>query len=125
MISNWDFHNLNMDFSSMYAGSNHPSDIDMFYLGRDETLIIGEIKNEQGHLKQGQRSLLERLAEGWHGDAIVLVITHSKRFQSGDRTVNVANCFVREIYYKRIHQWTIPKVPTTVGEVIDYYKEAI
>ena len=122
MISNWNYHNLNMDFSSMYAGTNHPSDIDMFYLGRDDVLIIGEIKNDRGSLGNGQRNLLERLADGWRGDAIVLYITHDHDYKAGDRTVDVSRCFVREIYYKRIHKWVLPKMPTTVGEVIEFYR---
>lgn len=30
-----------------------PSDIDMCYLGKNDTLIIGEIKNELGTYKDG------------------------------------------------------------------------
>ena len=46
MIKNWNYKNLKLDYSSMYSGNNHPSDIDMFYLTNNETLILGEIKNE-------------------------------------------------------------------------------
>lgn len=41
MINNWDYHNLNMDFSSYTDGNDHPSDVDMLYICRDDTLIIG------------------------------------------------------------------------------------
>ena len=122
MIRNREYHSLHMDFSSMYQGNDHPSDIDMFYLSRDGCLIIGEIKNETGTLKPGQRHILELLAEGWKKDAIVLYITHDKYYQYGDRVVDVAACYVREIYYKAIHAWRRPKQPTTVRQVIDYYK---
>ena len=60
MIKNWDFHNLYMDYSSMYNTNDHPSDIDMFYIGKDNILIIGEIKNEKGKLLKGQRKILEK-----------------------------------------------------------------
>lgn len=63
MIRNWNEHSLYMDFSEMATDSRpQPSDIDMFYLGANNTLILGEIKNERGELKDGQRRLLERLA---------------------------------------------------------------
>lgn len=121
MIDNWEFHSLYMDFSSMYSGTDHPSDIDMFYLCRDGRLVLGEIKNRRGYLKPGQRRILECLAEGWGNDAIVLYITHDKFYQKGDRVVDVGNCPVRQIYYKAIHDWRVPREPTTVKQVIDYY----
>ena len=120
MIANWDYHSLRMDYSSMYSGE-HPSDIDMYYLCRDGRLVLGEIKNERGGLSFVQRRLLERLAEGWSNDAVVLYITHSSYWQKGDRKVDVGNCPVQKIYYKRIHQWVRPKEETTVKQVIDYY----
>lgn len=46
MINNWGNKSLRIDYSSMYEGNNHPSDIDLFYLASDNTLILGEIKNE-------------------------------------------------------------------------------
>ena len=76
-----------MDFSSMYSGSDHPSDIDLFYIGRDRTLLIGELKNERGYLQDGQRKLLENLANGWKYDAVVLYIRHNKYRQRGDEFV--------------------------------------
>lgn len=121
-IKNWKFHNLYMDFSSMYADNRHPSDIDMLYVGRNKTLIIGEIKNERGVLKDGQRRLLVTLAENWKHDAVCLYIVHNKYYQYGDREVNVAECYVQEIYHKKEHRWRPPKRPTTVKEIIDYYK---
>jgi len=120
MIANWDYHSLRMDYSSMFRGE-HPSDIDMYYLCRDGRLVLGEIKNEKGFLSFVQRRLLERLAEGWSNDAVVLYITHDSYWQKGDRTVDVGNCLVQEIYYKQVHKWVRPKEDTTVKQVIDYY----
>ena len=106
----------------MYEDKRHPSDIDMLYVGRDRTLILGEIKNERGQLKYGQRRLLVTLAENWKHDALCLFIVHNKYYQRGDRVVNVAECLVKEIYYKSIHSWREPRKPTTVKEIIEYYK---
>lgn len=122
MIRNWDYQGLKMDFSSMYSGGNHPSDIDMFYLGANDVLILGEIKNFKGTLGEGQKKLLEALADGWKGEALVLFITHDKEWQKGDRIVNVANCWVQQYYYNRNRKWNKPKLPTTVRDVLEKYR---
>lgn len=120
MIKNWDHHDLHMDFSSMYQGKNHPSDIDMVYIGKDKFLIVGEIKNEQGRLTDGQRRLLQTFVDGWEAKGIAIYITHDKYVQYGDTDVNVAECYVQEIYYKG-RGWTHPKRRTTVRDIIAYY----
>lgn len=123
MIKNWDYHGLHMDYSSMYRGNKHPSDIDLLYLGKGKVLILGEIKNEQGTLKHGQRKLLESLVEGWSGDGLVLFIVHNKYWQDGDRVVNVAECRVKEVYFKSEKRWRPPLRPITVKEALDFYME--
>lgn len=122
MINNWDYHDLKMDFSSYTDGNDHPSDIDMFYICKDDTLIIGEIKNERGHFGEGQRRMMTRLIEGHDGDAIGLFITHDKYYQRGDRVVDVMRCPVKELYVKEEHRWRFPKHDTMVREVLEYYK---
>ena len=120
MIKNWQQHELYMDFSEMETEKHHqPSDIDMFYLGKNNTLILGEIKNERGTFSDGQKRLYERLANGWNGTCLVLFITHSNYVQNGDKKVNVAQCFVKEYYYKG--KWIEPMLPTRVYEFIDKY----
>lgn len=123
-IRNWDFHALRMDFQNLAKpnGTDKPSDIDMFYIGADGTLIIGEIKNERGTLTGWQRHLLETLINGWESDAIAIFITHDKYVQNGDKVVDVAECFVKEIYYKQIGAWVQPKKPTKVKQIIEYYR---
>ena len=95
MIRNWNEHRLDMDFSGLAEqGKGQPSDIDMFYLGKNRTLIVGEIKNSRGVLRDGQRRLLEHLCDGWRHDAICLYITHDRFVQMGDTSVDVAECYV-------------------------------
>lgn len=129
MIRDWNEHSLTMDFSSMFDGNDHPSDIDMFYIGKDEhgkdVLILGEIKNARGSFGEGQRRLLEKLANNFNGLALVLYITHRKDVHKGDKVMNVGNCYVEEYYYKGYSlkpQWLFPQEPTTVREVIEKYK---
>lgn len=129
MIKNWKQRELLMDFSSMYDDSNHPSDIDLFYIGQDkeghDVLIVGEIKQSNGTLRNGQRHLLEKFVEKYNGSAIILYITHHADVARGDHVVNVANCRVEEYYYRTAEKkgrWVYPREPLTVREVIDTYR---
>lgn len=123
MIKNWDFLNLKMDFSSMWSNGEHPVDIDMLLLGRNDTLLIGEIKNENGCLKDRQRRLIEKLVKGWKGNALAIYVTHDKYIQKGDKVVDVSECRVQEMYAKNEGRWRRPNKPLTVREVVDYIKE--
>ncbi len=120
MIKNWNFHNLYMDYSSYTESNNHPSDIDMFYIGKNNTLIVGEIKNERGRLIGGQRKLYEKICNNWKYDAIALFIIHDKYVQKGDKKVDVPNCTIREYYYKG--NWHIPIEETKVRDVLKKYE---
>ena len=121
MIKNWNYHNLYMDYSSYTESNDHPSDIDMFYIGKNNMLIVGEIKNEKGSLIGGQRKLYENLVDGWKYDGIALFIVHDKYVQNGDKKVDVPNCFIREYYYKG--KWHKPKKEIKVKNVLDKYME--
>lgn len=120
MIKNWNFHNLYMDYSSYTESNKHPSDIDMFYIGKNNILIVGEIKNEKGKLIGGQRKLYEKICDCWKYDAIALFIIHDKYVQNGDTRVDVPNCIVKEYYYKG--EWHIPSKETKVIEVLKKYE---
>lgn len=122
MIHNWNYHNLYMDYSSMYD-KDHPSDIDMFYIGKDDILIIGEIKNEKGSLLNGQRRLLEKVINNWKYDGICLYITHNKYVQYGDTKVDVPECYVKEYYWKKLKKWVKPQKDIKVKEVLEKYKK--
>ena len=120
MIRNWNYHNLYMDYSSYADTNNHPSDIDMFYIGKDQTLIVGEIKNELGKLIGGQRKLYEQLIDGWKYNGMALFIVHDKYVQRGDTKVDVPNCLVREYYYKG--KWHQPQQELKVIDVLKKYE---
>lgn len=123
MIKNWNYHALHMDFSSMYIGNDHPSDIDMMYLCDDGTLILGEIKHRSGEFKIGQRKLMQKIIDMHEGDGFGLYITHNKKVQNGDKVVDVSRCMVEEIYCKWEGKWRNTKQYTTVGEVFEYLRE--
>ena len=106
----------------MYEGNDHPSDIDMFYLCKDDTLIIGEIKNARGHFGDGQRRMMTKLIELHKGDAVGLYVKHDGYVQKGDRVIDGLRCNVYQIYVKGENEWRFPKHPVTVREVIEYYR---
>lgn len=126
-IRNWDFlSGRQMDFSSLEVNGHMPSDIDMFFVGKNKFLILGEIKHIHGRFKDGQRHLLESLMDRYEGDGIILFITHETYVENGERTVDVGECFVAE-YYLHLHdhrplkKWIVPQRPLKVKEVIWKY----
>ena len=121
MIRNREEFSLFMDFSKMNYGRGQPSDIDMFFIGRDNTLILGEIKNERGTFKDGQRNRLRTIVDNYKYDALIIYITHDKRVEEGDTEVDISSCQVQEIYYKKEKQWRMPRYYTCVGDIIKYY----
>lgn len=121
MIKNWNYKNLHLDYSSMYEGSNHPSDIDLFYIAKDDTLILGEIKNERYNKDawEKQKKVLQRVIDNYRKEALYLFIVHNKYVQYGDTSVDVPNCQVKEYYYKG--KWRIPQKDLLVKEVLEKY----
>ena len=91
----------------MYDDKNHPSDIDLFFLGKTEKgediLILGERKwRRKGLIFNGQKHLLEEFARRYQDKCIILHITHTQCWQEGDRFVDIANCKVEEYYYSPV-----------------------
>lgn len=107
----------------MFEGNDHPSDIDMFYVCRDNTLIIGEIKSVYGSFAYGQRRMIGNLLKSHKGDGVGLYITHDKLVQNGDKVVDVSKCQVAEIYIKAEGRWRKPKKPVDVKTLLNYYKK--
>jgi len=112
----------------MYEDNNHPSDIDMVYLGHKDgkdVLILGEIKRETAFFSEGQRKLLRKIVDRYDGTAMILYITHNADLLNQD-VVDVSQCRVEEYYYKKPNKegrWVYPKEPLTVRDVIDAYRE--
>ena len=122
MIRNWEEHDLHMDFTNLaIQGRGQPSDIDLFYMGRDKTLIIGEIKYRKGFFSDGQRYLLESVIKGYKYEAICLYIVHDHDIheENDSDSVDVAECEVREYFWHG--HWRTPAHYTTVRDVIEYF----
>lgn len=117
MIHNWKQKQLNIDYSNLNFGRGQPSDIDLIYYGRDNILLLGEIKNEQGRFTEQQKRLYEHIADNYKGKCLVLYITHNKKVENGDYKVDLAEGIVKEIYYQG--QWH--KTERNLQDVIRYY----
>ena len=117
MINNWKQKQLNIDYSRLNFGRGQPSDIDLIYYGRDNILLLGEIKNEMGTFTENQKRLYEHIADNYKGKCLVLYITHNKRVEDGDYIVDLADGKVREMYYEGM--WH--KTERNLQDVIRYY----
>lgn len=113
MIRDWQAHQLNMDYSNISVVC---SDIDLLHVTPKGFLIIGEIKNQKGEFKVGQRRLLSNLIDAHKQGGTVLFITHDKDVHQRDTIVNVADCLVEEYYWKG--EWITPYRFITVDEAL-------
>lgn len=111
-----------MDFSNVEVPTGRPSDIDMFWVVPDWVselggyLILGEIKHETGVFTDEQRGLYKTIIDNNKVGGTAFFITHNKRWQDGDKFVDVGSCKVKEFYFRGT--WRQPKTYTTVNEMI-------
>lgn len=124
MIQNWDYKNLNIDFCKGMPRNDHPSDIDMIYLCKDNTLIIGEFKNERDHKDHdAQKRIIAKILDAHKYKAVGLFVKHNGYVQDGVKTIDGLKCDVYQIYVKGENEWRFPKHSITVKEVLDYYRK--
>jgi site-specific DNA-adenine methylase len=122
LVKDWDRKSLQVDYSSCNVGYGQPSDIDFFYVGKNHTLVLGEIKNEYGKFTKKQQELYREIADHHNADVIILYITHDKMVENGDEVVDIADCKVEAIYYNKESEKGFRK-PTTqisVRDIIQY-----
>lgn len=117
-IRNWNNHAVKLDFKNLRFGpkqNRRPSDIDMFYL-HGSTLILADGKNAVGTFSDGQRGLYQALIDGHKGGGYFFYFVHDAFQQYGDEYVDVAQCLIKEYYYKG--EWRTPQKPTTMYEAL-------
>ena len=67
-----------IDFTGIESGKIHPTDIDVVLEFDNEVLILMEVKRKGNLIPIGQRLVLERIANSWHTNkVVVLYVTHS------------------------------------------------
>lgn len=97
-----------LDFTGVENGSIHPTDIDAVLEFDNEHLFLIEAKREGCSIPTGQRLVLERITDSWHGSAMVIFAEHN--FNEEGMDIPLRSCFVNQIYYDK--KWrTIKKTP--------------
>jgi beta-xylosidase len=110
------------DFSGLLYGKITPTDIDGVIEYKDKAYVLLEVKYGSKDLPYGQRLALQRIVDdaGKAGKiALALVVNHD--VEDTDKSVNVAQCDVREIYYSGEKEWRPPNAHLTVREITDKF----
>ena len=88
-----------IDFSGIENGKIHPTDIDVVLEFDNEVLILMEVKRKGNNIPVGQRLVLERIANSWHTDkVVVLYVTHE--FKNDGKDIPLKECNVESVYLK-------------------------
>ena len=86
-----------IDFTGIESGKIHPTDIDVVLEFDNEVLILMEVKRKGNKIPTGQRLVLERIANSWHTDkVVVLYVTHN--FKNDNKDIPLKECNVESIY---------------------------
>ena len=90
-----------IDFTGIESGKIHPTDIDVVLEFDNEVLILMEVKRKGNKIPTGQRLVLERIANSWHTDkVVVLYVTHN--FKNDNKDIPLKECNVESIYLGRV-----------------------
>ena len=90
-----------IDFTGIESGKIHPTDIDVVLEFDNEVLILMEVKRKGNKIPIGQRLVLERIANSWHTDkVVVLYVTHN--FKNDNKDIPLKECNVESIYLGRV-----------------------
>ncbi len=90
-----------IDFTGIESGKIHPTDIDVVLEFDNEVLILMEVKRKGNKIPTGQRLVLERIANSWHTDkVVVLYVTHN--FKNDNKDIPLKECNVESVYLGRV-----------------------
>jgi hypothetical protein len=106
-----------IDFTGVKSGKIHPTDIDVVLEFDNEVLILMEVKRKGNKIPTGQRLVLERIADSWQTNkVVVLYVTHS--FDNDNKDIPLDKCNVESVYLNK--EWKQGKREITL---IDTLKE--
>jgi len=89
-----------IDFIGIESGKIHPTDIDVVLEFDNEVLILMEVKRKGNVIPIGQRLVLERIANSWHTNkVVVLYVTHN--FKNDNKDIPLSECNVDSIYINK------------------------
>ena len=89
-----------IDFTGIESGKIHPTDIDVVLEFDNEVLILMEVKRKGNKIPTGQRLVLERIADSWHTNkVVVLYVTHN--FDNDNKYIPLDKCNVESVYLNK------------------------
>ena len=89
-----------IDFTGVQSGKIHPTDIDAVLEFDNEVLILMEVKRKGNIIPRGQKLVLERIANSWHTNkVVVLYVTHN--FKNDNKDIPLSECNVDSIYINK------------------------
>ena len=89
-----------IDFTGVQSGKIHPTDIDAVLEFDNEVLILMEVKRKGNIIPTGQKLVLERIANSWHTNkVVVLYVTHN--FKNDNKDIPLSECNVDSIYINK------------------------
>jgi len=104
-----------IDFTGIESGKIHPTDIDVVLEFDNEVLILMEVKRKGNKIPIGQRLVLERIADSWHTNkVVVLYVTHN--FKNDDKDIPLNECNVDSIYINK--EWKEAKNEITLSNTL-------
>lgn len=113
MIRNSNMVKQAIDFKGVEFGKVHPTDIDCVLEFDGKHLILIEVKKAGNNIPMGQKNVLERIANNWRGNSIVLKVEHEC---DEHRDIPIQQCLLTLYYYKG--KWHKPKKNKILTEVI-------
>ena len=104
-----------IDFTGIESGKIHPTDIDVVLEFDNKVLILMEVKRKGNKIPIGQRLVLERIADSWHTNkVVVLYVTHN--FKNDDKDIPLNECNVDSIYINK--EWKEAKNEITLSNTL-------
>ena len=104
-----------IDFTGVKSGKIHPTDIDVVLEFDNEVLILMEVKRKGNKIPTGQRLVLERIADSWQTNkVVVLYVTHS--FDNDNKDIPLDKCNVESVYLNK--EWKQGKREITLIDTL-------
>ena len=109
-----------IDFTGIESGKIHPTDIDVVLEFDNEVLILMEVKRKGNAIPIGQRLVLERIANSWHTNkVVVLYVTHN--FKNDNKDIPLSECNVDSIYINK--EWKDAKQEINLKNTLKGFSE--
>lgn len=110
-----------IDFEGLELDNGiYPTDIDGLIEYHNSDYILIEAKHGDAKVPYGQRVALQRMVEDFTKvgkNAVAVVCEH--QVDDPKKSVVIADCVVRELYYGGEHEWRPPEKEMSVRQAVD------